>query len=197
MMKYDVIFLCFLSFFSCNTIKEEDIWDEDYDSLFPFNGIDGPESERTDMTLQLCNPDMALENYKYPGIETPNGAEEYEVTLKCSFKERGNNIQSRYEVKFINEKKELITVYTQPAPSSRMNMEKGKNFTVKFTVYSGFPVYLCVTGLGPRESSVKASMEVISKDDLFSIPRMEVELFQNDEGIHRLDAPFCNYFILP
>lgn len=199
-MKYNILLLSFLIFFSCNDIKDEDLPEENYDELFPPKDIEKPETERTDMTLLLGDPEMTAENFVYPGVETPHGAEEYEVVLKCRFKERGGEkVQSRYEIKYINEKKELVTLYTQPAtdPAADTSLTKGEEYSVKFTVYSGFPVYLCVTGLGPRESSVKASIETVSKDDLFTVPKLEVELFQNDEGIHQLEAPFCKYFILP
>ncbi len=157
----------------------------------------------------MCDPNLALENYKYPGTETPDGAEEYEVTLRCVFNELDRhgafteNVTSRYEVKYINEKKALLTVgcgkknLQEEEEETTQTMQNGKPLEIKFKVHSGFPLYLCVTGVGPRNSNVEASIEAVSTDGLLEIPKLETKQFQNEEGPNMLKHPYCEYIILP
>lgn len=77
------LFVC-----SCNTVREDFVVNEDYEKLFPSKEIEKPENKRGELLVQLCDPDQALENYKYPGTETPNGADQYKITLMCSFQEK-------------------------------------------------------------------------------------------------------------
>ncbi len=206
-MKYQLLILGLLIATSCNKVKEDTPIEEDYESLFPDKGIEKPEIERGDMTIHLGNPEMTQENYVYPGVEFPYEAEKYNVILTCQFLEKNQdnglisdeNISSRYEIRYINEKKELITITTKRSQEleDAQIMKNGKELTVQFTVYSGHPLYLCVTGLGPRESSVKAKIKAVSTDDLITPPELQTELFQNNEGIDKLETPYCEYFILP
>ncbi|RXE63798.1 hypothetical protein ED328_16200, partial [Muribaculaceae bacterium Isolate-001 (NCI)] len=85
-MKY-LWTICLLLVCGCNTVKEDTIIEEEYEKLFPPKEIEKPENKRGELNVQLCDPNLALENYKYPGTETPDGAEEYEVTLRCVFNE--------------------------------------------------------------------------------------------------------------
>lgn len=206
-MKYQFLILCILFTVSCNKVKEEDFIEEDYESLFPDKGIEKPETERGDITIHLGNPEMTQDNYIYPGVEFPYEAEKYNVTLTCRFLEKNQdnslvnneNISSRYEIRYINEKKELITITTRKSEETENSqiMKNGEELTIQFTAYSGYPLYLCVTGLGPRESSVKAKIEAVSADNLITLPELQIELFQNNEGIDKLETPYCEYFILP
>ncbi len=206
-MKYQLLILGLLLATSCNNVKEDDPIEEDYEALFPDKGIEKPETERGDMTIHLGDPEMTEENYVYPGVEFPYEAEKYNVTLTCQFQERDQdnsltsdeNISSRYEIRYINEKKELVTITTKKSEESKdaQVMKNGEELTVQFTVYSGYPLYLCVTGLGPRESNIKAKIKAVSADNLITPPELKTELFQNNEGIDKLEAPYCEYFILP
>ncbi|WP_373722448.1 hypothetical protein [Bacteroides heparinolyticus] len=207
-MKY-LWTICLLLVCGCNTVKEDTIIEEDYEKLFPPKEIEKPENKRGELNVQLCDPNLALENYKYPGTETPDGAEEYEVTLRCVFNELDRhgafteNVTSRYEVKYINEKKALLTVgcgkknLQEEEEETTQTMQNGKPLEIKFKVHSGFPLYLCVTGVGPRNSNVEASIEAVSTDGLLEIPKLETKQFQNEEGPNMLKHPYCEYIILP
>lgn len=110
-MKHVWIISCLLFVCSCNTVREDFVVNEDYEKLFPSKEIEKPENKRGELLVQLCDPDQALENYKYPGTETPNGADQYKITLMCSFQEKrwdGNltkDVSAQYKVKYINEKR--------------------------------------------------------------------------------------------
>lgn len=222
-MKYIWIMCVLLLVCSCNTVKEDTIINEDYEKIFPPKEIEKPENKRGELTIQLCDPDLALKNYKYPGTETPEGAEKYKVTLLCQFNEtyrRGNlvddpKVTARYEVKYINEKKELITItcfekdsesaeedteedYDEEEEEQNINvMSNGEELEITFEVYSGFPLYLSVSGVGPRNSNVRASIKAVSADGLIELPELRTEQYQNEEGPNMLKHPYCEYFILP
>lgn len=216
-LKY-ALFAFIITALSACAEAEKDSPSEDYDKLFPFEGIEKPESEKGNLTVKLCDPNMALKNYKYPGEEPTADSENevYKVTVKCSFKEYNNlgeleyNPVSKYVVRYINEKKELIEVHCglEPAEegenetgnSSSSNvkyMDNGEEFTITFNVRSGFPMYLSVNGVGPRNSSVKASIKAVTSDGLIEIPPLENEQHQNSEGIDRVPYPYCEFIILP
>ncbi|MCI5560211.1 MAG: hypothetical protein SPJ29_04655 [Phocaeicola sp.] len=208
-MKY-IWIISLLLVCSCNTVKEDTIIDEEYEKLFPPKEIEKPENKRGEFNVELCDPTLALENYKYPGTETPEGAEEYEVTLRCVFNELDRNgaftenVTSRYEVKYINEKKELViircgkeAIQEESDGATSQIMQNGKPLKITFKVHSGYPLYLCVTGVGPRNSNVEASIEAVSTDGLIEIPKLETKQYQNEEGPNALKHPYCEYIILP
>ena len=181
--------------------------------MFPSKEIEKPENTRGELLVQLCDPDQALENYKYPGTETPNGADQYKITLMCSFQEKrwdGNltkDVSAQYKVKYINEKKELVTISCgkrnignagEDADGLRPNvMFNGEKLEISFNVHSGFPLYLSVSGEGPRSSNIRASITAVSTDGLVEIPSLQTEQYQNEEGINPLRYPYCEYLILP
>lgn len=199
----------------CNTVNEDTIINEEYEKLFPPKEIEKPENKRGELIVQLCDPDQALENYKYSGTEMPDDAEQYEVTLMCRFYEtdRGGAlvddslVTSHYEVKYINEKKALVTISCgkkvfqegkeETIQTTPQIIQNGKPLKIKFKVRSGFPLYLCVTGIGPQNSNVEASIEAVSTDGLLGIPKLETKQYQNEEGPNMLKHPYCEYIILP
>lgn len=233
-MKY-IWTICLLLICSCNTVKEDTIINEEYEKLFPPKEIEKPENKRGDLVVQLCDPELALENYKYPGTELPGDREEYGITLECLFQEIAKDgstlvetATARYEVKYINDKKELVTItcakdeeipeedeeeeYEEDDEEHGENNEEtgkkegkeaapkmtnGKKLEIKFKAYSGFPLYLSVTGVGPRNSSIKASIKAVSTDGLIEIPELKSEQYQNEEGPNMLKHPYCEYIILP
>ncbi|MEG0462940.1 hypothetical protein [Bacteroides sp.] len=209
-MKY-VWIICLMAICSCNTVKDDLIVDENYEKLFPLKEIEKPENKRGELNVQLCDPSQALKDYKYPGMETPNDAEQYKVTLTCTFQEKGSDnsliedINSVYEVRYINEREELVIISCgkksernmlsgQPSPNKMYN---GEPLVITYTVHSGFPLYLAVSGAGPRGSNIKASIKAVSSDGLIEIPNLETEQYQNKEGIIGLRYPYCEYMILP
>ncbi|TYK33627.1 hypothetical protein [Bacteroides pyogenes] len=231
-MKY-IWTICLLLICSCNTVKEDTIINEEYEKLFPPKEIEKPENKRGDLVVQLCDPELALENYKYPGTELPGDREEYDITLECLFEEIGKDgthvetATARYKVKYINDKKELITITCaknaeegipeeeeeeeddkehgendeetgkKDGEKTAPKMINGQKLEFKFKAYSGFPLYLSVTGVGPRNSSVKASIKAVSTDGLIEIPELKSEQYQNEEGPNMLKHPYCEYIILP
>ena len=118
----------------------------------------------------------------------------------CSFQEKrwdGNltkDVSAQYKVKYINEKKELVTISCgkrnignagEDADGLRPNvMFNGEKLEISFNVHSGFPLYLSVSGEGPS-------------DGLIEIPSLQTEQYQNEEGINPLRYPYCEYLILP
>ncbi|KGL48262.1 Uncharacterised protein [Porphyromonas cangingivalis] len=206
-MRY-LFLLLLLLLPSCNRI-DRDPAPEDYDKLFPFGGIDKPDNIRGDMVVKPCDPELALENYTYPGEDVPAG-DEYEVVLTCVFNEVDNNGRfvdhstSQYTVSYINEKKELVVIVCgedgagdeedEEAPPV---MENGIIKEITFKVRSGFPMYLSVNGVGPRNSNVKASIKATSVDGLVETPELSTEQYQNEEGPNKLRTPYCEFIILP
>lgn len=204
-MKY-IWIICLVALCSCNTINDDQIVEEDYETLFPPKDIEEPENVRGEMHVQFCDPNLALHNYKYPGEETPSDAEQYEVTLTCSFQEKDINnifvdeVTSLYEIKYIDSNKELkiIRCGNISGGSSEPNtMYNGRTFSTSFKVQSGYPLYLSISGAGPRGSNVKAKLEAVSSDGLIEIPVLESVHYQNKEGIINLQNPYCEYIVLP
>lgn len=111
--------LALLCLWGCNTAEQEPL-QEDYRQLFPFTGIDKPERLKGNLMVRFCDPELALENYKYPGESDEAGEDEYTVTLTCTFDEfddDGNHSYrstAQYEVRYINEHKELVTITCDP-----------------------------------------------------------------------------------
>ncbi len=227
--------LYFLIIAASCSIKEHDLPTEDYDTLFPFQGIEKPSNDRGNMNVKLCDPETVLENYKRLGEESGVEGDEYEITLECSFTEtdlRGRTVEnptSKYLVRYINQNKELVTVTSEPGKADEsvgeeseedtendegeeedeslennvstangvQRMEPDGVYTVSFKAKSGFPVYLCVTGMGPRGSGVKATLKAVSVDGTIEIPVLHTEQYQNEEGPNMLKHPYCEYIVLP
>ena len=201
-----------LSLFSCNKHPEDPV-QEDYRKLFPFEGIEKPENIKGDLVVKPCDPELALQDYKYPGEPEVAGAEEYEVILTCSFTEENNagflveDPTSRYTVSYINEKKELIVITCEGSEvgededeeddEAAPKMENGSLVEIRYRVRSGFPMYLSVNGVGPRNSNVKASIKAVSVDGAIEIPELRTEQYQNEEGPNKLRTPYCEFIILP
>lgn len=205
--------ICLLAVCGCNTVKEDSLVNEDYDKLFPPKEIEKPENRKGELLVQLCDPEQALESYQYPGAETPDDADQYKITLTCAFQEKSwdgepvVDISSQYKVKYINEKKELVTITCGKkgvnndkegvGSSTPGVMYNGEKLEISFSVHSGFPLYLSVSGQGPRSSNIKASVKAVSTDGLIEIPSLETEQYQNEEGINPLRYTYCEFLILP
>lgn len=206
-MRY-LFFMCMFLILSCNR-QEQDPIQEDYDKLFPFAGIDKPDNIKGDMIVKPCDPDLALEQYKYPGEEDPGAVDEYEVILTCTFSELDNagdfvsKPTAKYTVSYINEHKQLVVIPCESAVSSGDNegtpdaMRNGIPKEIRYRVRSGFPMYLSVNGVGPRNSNIKASIKAVSTDGLVEIPELKTEQYQNEEGPNKLRNPYCEFIILP
>lgn len=191
-----ILFLFTLTLFShCNKIAE-DIIDEDYQKLFPFTGVDKPEISYEDMTKKQCDPDEPSKNFVYPGVSIPE-AREYDVTIKCVYNGDGTGT-SRYEIKYVDENQKIQTIgsYAHNANLSFV-LASGEEYKRTFKVKSGHPMYLCVNGVAPRNTNVKASISAISTDGIIVTPTLGTAQYQNQEGPNKVEVPYCEYIILP
>jgi len=204
-MKKLLILLLFAPLMAACGRGEVDSVEEDYENLFPFKKLEEPPVFYEDMVTQLCDPRLALEAYRYPGVEITENPREYSVTLECKFweKDRNGNLveepTSEFIVKYIDADKQLreIVCKNKYNNGGGEQMTNGKKFRKKIKVSSGYPMYLCVIGRGPRSSGVSAKIKAISDDKLVVTPELKTEQYQNDEGPNELKEPYCNYIILP
>ena len=116
LIKYALIGLSLLTL-SCSRSRDNYV-DEDYDTLFPFAGIEKPKISYEDQTIQLGDPDASVTSYVYPGVNITDNVREYKVTLVCSFNEvdilgkrvEEGDISSRYFVRYIAPDKQLRVI---------------------------------------------------------------------------------------
>ena len=190
---------------SCSRSSEEYV-EEDYEKLFPFPGIEKPKVSYEDQIVQLGDPDAPVSDYVYPGVEITENVREYKVTLTCSFNEVDilgqlvgkDDISSRYTVRYITPDKQLRVISSNiHEETANVFLTNSKEQTITFTAKSGYPMYLCVNGVGPRGSSIKATISAISEDGFTIVKPLSVSEHQNEEGIDKIKAPFCGYIILP
>ena len=190
---------------SCSRSSEEYV-EEDYEKLFPFPGIEKPKVSYEDQIVQLGDPDAPISDYVYPGVEITENVREYKVTLTCSFNEVDilgqlvgkDDISSRYTVRYITPDKQLRVISSNiHEETANVFLTNSKEQTITFTAKSGYPMYLCVNGVGPRGSSIKATISAISEDGFTIVKPLSVNEHQNEEGIDKIKAPFCGYIILP
>ena len=186
---------------SCSRSSEEYV-EEDYEKLFPFPGIEKPKLSYEDQIVQLGDPDAPVSDYVYPGGEITENVREYKVTLTCSFNEVDilgkDDISSRYTVRYITPDKQLRVISSNiHEETANVFLTNSKEQTITFTAKSGYPMYLCVNGVGPRGSSIKATISAISEDGFTIVKPLSVNEHQNEEGIDKIKAPFCGYIILP
>lgn len=209
--KYAVLFLALLAV-GCSR-SNEDYAEEDYKKLFPFGGIEKPKVSYEDQVVQLGDPYASVSDFVYPGVEITGNVRTYKVTLTCSFKEQGfaeeedegegeggegGDVESRYFIRYIDADKKLRTIATnEHAQETDFLLRQNKQHTVTFTARSGFPMYLWVNGVGPRNSSVHATVSAVSEDGFTIVKPLTVHEYQNQEGIDNIKAPFCAYIILP
>lgn len=195
-MKFYLSSLLTLAMISCTPRGEATI-EEDYTKLFPFKGIESPKIYYEDMIARKCDPDEALEKYKYPGVKIPN-EREYIVTLKCKYTALESNYDTRYTVRYIAGDKTIKMVGTDAAiPNVSDVMENNVLKTISFRVKSGYPLYLSVNGVGARNSSIYASISAVSTNGHIVTPELSTEQYQNKEGPNRIENPYCQYIILP
>ena len=190
---------------SCSRSSEEYV-EEDYEKLFPFPGIEKPKVSYEDQIVQLGDPDAPVSDYIYPGVEITENVREYKVTLTCSFNEVDilgqlvgkDDISSRYTVRYITPDKQLRVISSNiHEETANVFLTNSKEQTITFTAKSGYPMYLCVNGVGPRGSSIKATISAISEDGFTIVKPLKVNEHQNEEGIDKIKGPFCAYIILP
>ena len=92
----------------------------------------------------------------------------------------------------------LTTIATNKTnEDASVYLSNGKQHELHFKAQSGFPMYLLVNGVGPRGSSIKATISAISEDGFTIVKPLKVNEHQNEEGIGKIKGPFCAYIILP
>lgn len=167
---------------SCSRSSEEYV-EEDYEKLFPFPGIEKPKVSYEDQIVQLGDPDAPVSDYVYPGVEITENVREYKVTLTCSFNEVDilgqlvgkDDISSRYTVRYITPDKQLRVISSNiHEETANVFLTNSKEQTITFTAKSGYPMYLCVNGVGPRGSSIKATISAISEDGFTIVKPLSV-----------------------
>lgn len=198
-MKYYLyIFLSLAIFSSCARVAEDEI-DENYQKLFPFTGIDKPETSYEDMNVTPCDPEIALSAYQYPGVIITDEVREYEVTLRCKYQQDTDNSGApNIMVRYIAPDKTLRVISSNKRDKDANEyMEKDNEKIITFKVYSGYPLYLSIHGTAPRGTSVTANISAHSLDGFVVVPTLKTTQNQNQEGTHPLPAPYCEYIILP
>ena len=210
---------------SCSRGVNNDTPDEDYGALFPFTGIDKPITSRQGVVQRPCDPALPATDYTYPGTEVESPEHTYTITLNVMFSETdmlGQLITpstSRYYIHYVDANKEFATIVCHKndmakyhlglvpdddttiisVPETRYSftLENGVEKTVRFNVSSGFPLYLCVDGEGPTNSTIKASITAESHDGLITVPTLSTEQTQNEIGAGRVKYPYCQTITLP
>lgn len=194
-MKLKIALLLSLIIFSCNPHLDEAV-EEDYYSLFPFTGIDKPDISYDEMKAQLCDPELPLERYEYPGVNI-QPSREYTVTLKCMYRE-GDGYDSQFIIRYVDADKKIKAIGSNTNDGTLNSyLTSGVEKEITFKVRSGFPMYLSVDGVGSRNSLVSASISAVSTDGYITTPALISEQSQNQEGPNRVDNPYCEYIILP
>ena len=198
---------------ACNR-EPADVIEEDYDKLFPFEGIEEYEDEDGEIIIRNEDPFITKKTFKYKGEEVSYEPTEYVVTLKYRYDDRNanKNSSSRYLVRFVNDNQELVSISSNVktgfmdqeeydelngAPTQPYEMYEGKDYEVSFHVKSGYQLLLCVNGYGPRNTSIKASITATPVDDSSEPIVLHTEQYQNKEGQVSLPYPYCKYVVLP
>ena len=214
-MKKIIVALCALCCLTaCNKI-EDDPASEDYDALFPFEGIEDYEDETGATIVRNEDAFVTKKTFVYKGEENVYDPTIYEVVLRYRYDDKNfvKTDAARYFVRFVNEKKELVSIssnknthFMDPEefeelkgekPTQDYEMRCGKDHEIRFKVQSGHQLLLCVNGAGPRNTSMKASITAIPLDDSSEPIVLQTEQHQNDEGQVMLPYPYCKYVVLP
>jgi hypothetical protein len=178
--------------------KPKDDPEEDYDTLFPFKGIEKPLISFEEQNLLHCDPQIDKIRFRYPGVNITENIREYDLTLTCSYKKGEDNQKPTFVVKYIGEDQKLHYVVSNPNTENKdVVMEEDSEYTVSFRVKSGFPMYLSVSGSGVRGSQIEARIGGKCTDGYTVVKMLESVQFLNQEGVNNVPEPYCNYVILP
>ena len=214
-MKKIIFALCALCCLTACNKDEEDPIPEDYEALFPFEGIEDYEDENGAIIIRNEDPFITKKTFEYKGEEGVYDPTDYEVVLTYRYDDR-NFVQTdaaRYLVRFVDEHKQLVSIssnrnthYMDPVEYEELNgakpaqdyeMKSGETYEIRFKVQSGHQLLLCVNGAGPRNTSMKASLTATPLDDSSEPIVLQTEQYQNDEGQVMLPYPYCKYVVLP
>ncbi len=208
MFDYRFIFFAFLILLvGCQEpASEEEI--EDYEKLFPWQGISLPEQDSNLPKVSICDPRKELIEYVYDINNIKKDTFVYDVHLVCSFvekdfrggiKRKGQHINSRLKLRFIDPK---IGTYkyigtSRSDKSLDYVLENNEEFILDFQASSAYPLFISVDGVAPRWTEIEVQISAKSQNGLYDIDPIISEQVQNKEGINRLSYPFCEYIVLP
>lgn len=194
--------ICLLALTSCQK-SYNDAPDENYQELFPWQGISQPVRDKWNINPRPCTPNAELTSYIYNPIKRLTDSHTYTVTVRCTFREKGSGESlstaptARYRVLFIDAQGKYQAIGSPREDSKAFAMTNGQEFVHSFTAYSGYPLFISVSGLGPQGSSIKAHIEAISQDGMVRIDPIGTEQYQNSEGPNHIKQPYCEYVLLP
>lgn len=199
-----------LAFFASSCSRTPvDLPQENYSQLFPFSGPEKPAPRYEEMIARLGNPETTPTSFIYPGVEIPGLQRTYDVTLSYTFAEPADlgsgelsaqdEINSHILIRYVGADRQLHTLGSaEEFAGDRALINDGKSHELTFTLTTGQPLYLLVTGSATRGTNIQASLRAASRDGIFVTPVLESEQAQNaDEGEARLPTPYCKYIILP
>lgn len=211
-MKY-LYALCTLLFLTaCNVSEIHDV-EEDYAQIFKEKEIEKPEVSSIDAVVRQGDPNVTKSSFRYEGTDTNQEGISYTVVVKYRLGESREDLnKSRYYVRFVNEKKELVSLFSNAnthfmpydeyspeaaASGTRPEFKPNKEYTLRFQAQSGFQLFLCVTGAGPRNSNIRASITATDNAGLMEPIVLQTEQYQQNEGQASLPKPYCKYVLLP
>lgn len=212
-MNKSIFKICLLSLvctfvaMACNRTPI-DMPEEDYNQLFPFKGLEKPVINYEDMPILVGDPETSPQDYVYQGVTFPT-QRSYQVRLTYSFEEPADlgdgglrpqsSVRSKIVIRYVGADKQLHELSTARTVSGENKINNdGKEHSLEFTLTSGQPLYLAVSGYAARSTTISAKLEAHSEDGLFTTPILKTKQTQNyDEGEASLPAPYCKYIILP
>lgn len=196
MIKKVVLITALLVFASaCQSPKQTP--DEDYNTLFPWEGISKPDPSLEDMNRTPCDPQQALSTFRYPGIELDE-KRTYIITLTGLYRQGENDSRAIYTIRYIAADKTIrYATSDKTDKEASFYLEHNKPFEISFDTHSGYPLYLSVTGVAPRGAHIEAKITAHSNDGMIVLPEVSCSETQIKEGTNPMDNPFCEYIILP
>lgn len=110
---------------SCGQTIPDDPLPEDYDKLFPFGSISGPEESESVLPLRPCDPSLSLEDYKDLSNKNSTGRTTYEVSFSAAYyvRDREGELvtdpeilsRTRFSIKYIDSDGRICHVYSHEA----------------------------------------------------------------------------------
>lgn len=195
------ILTVFVFFIACSVSQSEDI-EEDYDQNFAEKPADKPDISYEDMDKLPCNPSQELENYQYPGVEITQNRKSYEIELRVYFNERlvaagdRSRTHSEVNISYVDSDKSLVKLHSLAIDNQSVELIKNQEYVKKIKAYSGYPLYLSVTGAGFHNFNIKASIMARAEDQSVVVPSLFYTASTGADGFQELD-PYCEMIILP
>lgn len=188
-------------FSACGKNVNTDIVSEDYDKLFPYKKPDSLDNIYEDMVVYNCDPNEKDEDFKYPGVIITDEIRRYKVELYIYFMERNSGIgggayYSDLNVSYISKNKKRLTLRSRGTSSKVADLTNGEAYKLEFSVESGFPLYLSVTGAGFNSFRTLIYLKAMSEDGLIKSPELRYEVSTYADGAKELE-PYCKKVILP